>query len=68
MSEWITELDPCPAQDLADRWHACSPEARQFAATYGGRFAPLLPHVVAEMYDQGQLDELRVPVDLGVRA
>lgn len=57
MSEYITDMDVEFARNLSARWLRCSERAREFAAYYGGRFAPLLPHVVAEQFDKGLIDE-----------
>lgn len=61
MSQWATELDPPKAQSFADRWQACSEQARDFAASYGGHWAPMLPHVVAELFDAKKLGYGDIP-------
>jgi hypothetical protein len=49
---------------LEARWLACSERARDFAAAYGGFWPGVLPHVVAEMFDQGIVDYHSVPRNL----
>lgn len=55
MSQWILPSDGVEPYTMAQRWERCSPEAKKFAAYFGGRWAPMLPHIVAEMYDRGEI-------------
>lgn len=52
---WITEQDPPKAQALEARWERCSERAREFAILQGYRWPGYLPHVIAELYDQGAI-------------
>lgn len=61
MSNCFYQPNEEKAYILEQRWLACSERARHFAAHYAGRFQPLLPHVIAEQYDMGLIDERHVP-------
>lgn len=57
---YVTETDSPNAQELELRWWSCSARAREFAAQYGGRWAPMLPHVIAEEFDRSEADAMRM--------
>jgi hypothetical protein len=57
MSSYITEDDGQEAVLLARRWENCSKRAKMFATRNAGRYAPILPHVLAEIFDAGYTAE-----------
>lgn len=56
---YITSSDSPEAQDFEARWNNVSGLAREFAAANSGRFIGVLPHVIAEFYD----DVHNLPLD-----
>lgn len=48
---YVTNKVSPDAQAFAARWEATSVAAREWAAASSGRFVGVLPHVVAEFYD-----------------
>lgn len=57
MSNYTKENDSEKAKELARRWDECSEKARLFAVRMAGRYMGVLPHVLAECYDAGRLEE-----------
>lgn len=54
MANYTRENDDEQAKALALRWEECSEEARLWAAANCGRYFGILPHVLAEVYDEGR--------------
>lgn len=54
MANYITEDDGTEAKRLAARWEKATPAAKKFATESLGKYAPVLPHVIAEIFDEGQ--------------
>lgn len=53
---FVTQNDSDHAKAMAVRWGVCSEAAQHFAAYYHSQFGEnILPHVVAEMYDNDPL-------------
>ncbi len=48
---YVTNKVSPDAQAFSARWEATSIAAREFAACNSGRFIGVLPHVIAEFYD-----------------